>query len=275
MTCCVAPSTSHSHTAAHATASPLSCTTRRGRRSPTRRWHRERKPRTRTFRRSKNEPTSLAPAVMQHEQPLVLVIMGPSGCGKSSVGRRTAEIAGCPFLEGDEFHPESNILKMSKGEPLTDEDRKPWLAALRAAMEPALGSATRCVVSCSALKREYRAQLTTDSSHGSGNSANGVGFVLLEPSRQELKLRMSSRQGHFMPSSLLDSQLATLSYTDDELYMHFRSDSEAGSGFPTADEIAAAVVRRWNSHTPTDHNTPAPDGHARRTSAVARDTRRL
>lgn len=187
--------------------------------------------------------------------------MGPSGCGKSSVGRRIAELAGCPFLEGDEFHPASNILKMSKGEPLTDEDRKPWLVALRAAMQPSLDSETRCVVSCSALKREYRALLTTDNDNDCGNSASAVGFVLLEPSRQELQLRLSLRQGHFMPSSLLDSQLATLSYTDDELYMHFRSNSEAGSGFPTADEIAAAVLRRWNSITPVYHTTPTPDGH--------------
>ncbi|WP_328772737.1 gluconokinase [Streptomyces sp. NBC_00286] len=132
--------------------------------------------------------------------PHVVVVMGVAGTGKTTVGPLVADRLGVPYAEGDEFHPEANIAKMSAGTPLTDEDRRPWLDAIgRWAHERAgLGG----VVSCSALKRSYRDRLRA--------SAPGVVFVHLKGDRRLIEDRMAHRQGHFMPTALLDSQFATL-----------------------------------------------------------------
>jgi len=112
----------------------------------------------------------------------VVVVMGVSGCGKSTVGAALAERQGLPFLDGDDFHPDANVGKMSRGIPLTDEDRWPWLATLGAAMRSNADKAGGVVATCSALKRAYRTKLT---------EAIGLPtvFVLLDGSRDTLLAR--------------------------------------------------------------------------------------
>ncbi len=131
-----------------------------------------------------------------------IVVMGVSGSGKTTVGRQLAERLGATFRDGDAFHPKANVAKMSAGMPLTDADRWPWLDAIAAAIrdtppEPPL------VVTCSALKRAYRERIL----HGAGRP---VAFVFLNGPRKVLAERMAARKNHFMPASLLDSQLAAL-----------------------------------------------------------------
>ena len=129
----------------------------------------------------------------------VIVVMGVAGSGKTTVGSRLARELGVEYAEADTFHPKANIEKMSSGIPLTDEDRWPWLHAMadwiRAHQD------TGGVVSSSALKRRYRAVL------GSGGD---VWFLHLHGPREVIAERMKNRSGHFMPVSLLDSQLADL-----------------------------------------------------------------
>ncbi|MCD2173410.1 gluconokinase [Rhizobium sp. C4] len=131
---------------------------------------------------------------------LRIVVMGVSGCGKSSLGEALAHRLGLPFIEGDALHPAENVAKMASGAPLTDEDRWPWLARVGEALAAPDGGA---VVSCSSLKRVYRDVLRRE-------AGEGVIFVHLHGSRELLLSRMQRRPGHFMPASLLDSQLATL-----------------------------------------------------------------
>ncbi|WP_285504933.1 gluconokinase [Actinokineospora sp. NBRC 105648] len=134
--------------------------------------------------------------------------MGVSGSGKTTVAALIAERLGVPLAEADEFHPPANIAKMSAGTPLTDDDRWPWLDAITAWMAER-GHQGGGVVTCSALKRTYRDLLR--------QATDDVWFVHLDGPREVLADRMSHRSGHFMPTSLLDSQLADLEpLTDDE-----------------------------------------------------------
>ncbi len=126
--------------------------------------------------------------------------MGVAGCGKSTIGAALAKALGGRFLDGDAYHPPANIAKMSRGEPLTDGDRWPWLA--RFAQEMAASSGL-VVGGCSALKRSYRALIATE-------AGESVTFVHLAGSRDLIADRMTVRDGHFMPLSLLDSQFAAL-----------------------------------------------------------------
>jgi len=128
-----------------------------------------------------------------------IVVMGVCGCGKTTVGRLLAAGLGLPFVEGDELHPQANVAKMAAGMPLTDEDRAGWLDAVAARLAAAPGGA---VASCSALKRRYRDRLRADAPH--------LRFVHLHGPRALLEQRLSARRGHYMPASLLDSQLQTL-----------------------------------------------------------------
>ncbi len=133
--------------------------------------------------------------------PLRVVVMGVSGCGKSTVGELLAEELGGDFLDGDTLHPPANIEKMSAGQPLDDDDRLPWLREI--AEQLRLGSQEApLVVACSALKRSYR-DLIRD-------GAPGAVFVHLHDSMEVLSARLAVRSGHFMPSSLLESQFAAL-----------------------------------------------------------------
>ncbi|GGX26881.1 gluconokinase [Streptomyces malachitofuscus] len=130
----------------------------------------------------------------------VVVIMGVAGTGKTTVGPLLAARFDVPYAEGDDFHPQANIDKMTAGTPLTDDDRRPWLDAIGAWAHERSGQGG--VVSCSALKRSYRDRLRA--------AAPGVVFVHLTGDRALIEDRMSHRQGHFMPTALLDSQFATL-----------------------------------------------------------------
>lgn len=125
--------------------------------------------------------------------------MGVSGCGKSTVGKRLADYLGCPFVEGDGLHSPANVAKMRSGIPLDDHDRWPWLDEIGAL----LARERATVVSCSALKRSYRQRLRAV-------AGRPIMFVFLQASRSTLAQRMAEREGHYMPLSLLDSQLATL-----------------------------------------------------------------
>ncbi|MET8877241.1 gluconokinase [Nocardia sp. NPDC004604] len=130
----------------------------------------------------------------------VIVVMGVSGCGKSTVGVLLADTLHIEYAEGDDFHPAANIAKMTAGVPLTDSDRAPWLDIVAAWLGERQERGG--VVSCSALARSYRDRLRA--------AAPGAFFVHLAASRAELARRMAERRGHFMPSTLLDSQLAAL-----------------------------------------------------------------
>ncbi len=132
-----------------------------------------------------------------------IIVMGVSGCGKSSVGERLAAHFCLTYVEGDALHPAANVAKMAAGTPLTDEDRWPWLDRIGAEMASHMQEGKPIVVSCSALKRIYRDHLR--------RAVGGrLDFVFLEGSLEVLRARMAARKGHFMPVSLLESQLNTL-----------------------------------------------------------------
>ncbi|MCP1372762.1 gluconokinase [Dyella lutea] len=138
---------------------------------------------------------------MRDAAPLALVVMGVSGSGKSHVGAALAAALGAQFLDADDLHPEANLHKMAAGTPLDDCDRMPWLDAVAAWIGAGRARGEAGVVACSALRRRYRDRLRA--------AAPDLGFVHLAVPRDELARRMRERR-HFMPPSLLDSQLATL-----------------------------------------------------------------
>ena len=131
--------------------------------------------------------------------PEHLVVMGVSGTGKTTTALLLAERLGRPMIEGDDLHPPANVEAMRAGRALTDADRGPWLRAIRDAMSSAGGST---VVTCSSLRRSYRDVLRT--------AEGRVRFVHLVVPPEELQRRLAARTGHFMPATLLASQLATL-----------------------------------------------------------------
>ncbi|MBK7820360.1 MAG: gluconokinase [Tessaracoccus sp.] len=135
-----------------------------------------------------------------------LVVMGVAGCGKSTVAEELRDRLGWELAEGDDFHPEANIEKMSSGTPLTDEDRWPWLDLIAewTAEQDAAGKST--IVTCSALRKIYRDRLRA--------APGRTIFVHLVGSPELLEHRLSARSGHFMPPTLLPSQLATLEPLD-------------------------------------------------------------
>lgn len=138
--------------------------------------------------------------MIAHLEPNAVVVMGPAGCGKSTLAAALSRALGWRFLEGDELHPAANVAKMAAGVPLTDQDRAPFLAAVGEAI--ARERASGVVAACSALKRGYRDLLRS--------RAGPVVFVLPWLDREPLLARLEARQWHFMPASLLDSQLADL-----------------------------------------------------------------
>ncbi len=135
----------------------------------------------------------------------VLVLMGVSGCGKSTVAGLLAGRLGWDFCEGDDLHPAENVAKMAAGIPLTDDDRLPWLRRIAAWIDAERRAGRPGVVTCSALKHRYRDVLR----------GPGVVFVLLDGSKDLIATRMRARHEHFMPVSLLDSQLADLERPDE------------------------------------------------------------
>ena len=133
---------------------------------------------------------------------MIYIVMGVSGCGKSTIGERLGKELSLPFYDADDFHPIENITKMASGKPLNDADRAPWLQLLAEKIVEweAKGGA---VIACSALKQAYRDTLTS-------TTEDTVKFVFLEGSKAVLHARLTSRESHFMPNTLLDSQLSTL-----------------------------------------------------------------
>ncbi len=137
-----------------------------------------------------------------------IIVMGVAGCGKSSVGMRLAETLGLPYQEGDDLHPQANIAKMSAGTPLNDDDRWPWLDRIGEILTE--HAASGIVLTCSSLKKAYRDRLRTA-------AGKELAFVFLDGNKALLTRRMGNREGHFMPTSLLESQLATLERPDAEI----------------------------------------------------------
>ena len=130
----------------------------------------------------------------------ILYVMGVSGSGKSTIGKLLAEELDIPFFDGDDYHPEANIQKMSEGKPLNDEDRQGWLERLN---ELAKENTTNgAVIVCSALKKKYRRLLES--------GLNNARFVFLNGSFELISKRLKNRDGHFMPTDLLKSQFDTL-----------------------------------------------------------------
>ena len=131
-----------------------------------------------------------------------LVVMGVSGSGKTTIAAMLAGKLGWPYRDADDFHPPANIAKMSSGQPLTDADRAPWLAAIAAWLDAQRASGGHGIVACSALKRAYRDVLI--------GPRGDIGLVFLDGTRDLIHARMAARRDHFMPKGLLDSQIATL-----------------------------------------------------------------
>jgi carbohydrate kinase (thermoresistant glucokinase family) len=157
----------------------------------------------------------------------IYIVLGVSGVGKTTIGQALAEQLGLPFFDADDYHPPRNVAKMERGQALNDEDRAPWLARLAALLAEQEGQGG-AVLACSALKRAYRHQL-----------ANGLQqtphWIFLKASRELIAARMQARDAHFMPASLLDSQLATLEIPTDAL--------EVDTSQPLADCLAYIVSR--------------------------------
>lgn len=139
----------------------------------------------------------------------IVVLMGVMGSGKTTIGRAVAAASGVEFLEGDDLHPTSNIVKMSAGIPLDDDDRAPWLRAVADWIARQRVGGRGGVVSCSALKRAYRDTLRSV-------SGDNLRLVLLDQDWSVLSARLSARGDHFMPAALLSSQLATLERPHDD-----------------------------------------------------------
>jgi gluconokinase len=129
-----------------------------------------------------------------------MVLMGVSGSGKTAVGKALAARLGIAYCDGDALHPPENVAKMSRGEPLDDADRWPWLARVGRELSAAR---TPLIIGCSALKRAYRDYIVRE-------AGGPVGFIHLAGAREVIEARMKARKGHFMPPALLASQLAAL-----------------------------------------------------------------
>jgi len=135
-------------------------------------------------------------------RPAAIIVMGVSGSGKSTIGALLAEALGWPFADADGFHPAANVAKMAAGQPLTDEDRWPWLDAIAAHIGASRTAGQPVVVACSALRRAYRERLRAGHCD--------LIFLHLSGAPEVIAARQAARQGHFMPPSLMASQFATL-----------------------------------------------------------------
>lgn len=175
----------------------------------------------------------MAAAPVRFERRPIVVVMGVAGSGKSTLAAALAKRLGLPVLEGDDFHPKTNIEKMSRGVPLSDADRWPWLTALGDAMRARADEQGGVVAACSALRRAYR-------THLSARVGKPLVYVLLDVNRETLAQRLRARR-HFMPESLLQSQLETLERpAADEPALIVSGDRELDG---LVDEVAAVLAR--------------------------------
>jgi gluconokinase len=156
---------------------------------------------------------------------VILVVMGVTGSGKSTVGKLLARQLGWTFVEGDDYHPVANIEKMRRGIPLDDNDRSPWLDAIRRRLDDACKRAENVVLACSALKHAYQHYLAHF-------APDLVHYVYLVGSEELIRQRLAQRQGHFMDPALLHSQFETLEPPEEALRVDIASSPEA---------IAAAI----------------------------------
>ena len=163
--------------------------------------------------------------------PIAVVVLGVSGCGKSTVGKRLAPALNATFLEGDDFHPSANIAKMRSGTPLQDVDRWPWLEKIGHSVADHLKQGRSVVVACSALRLAYREALNKAARHP-------LTFVHLTIDPAILATRMKARHQHFMPVSLLESQLRTLEPLGED------EDGTEVAETGTAQQTVAAI-ERW------------------------------
>jgi gluconokinase len=152
--------------------------------------------------------------------PRIILIMGVAGSGKTTLGQRAAAALGWPYFEADDFHSPANRAKMASGTPLTDHDRAPWLAAIRAKMDEVRAAGGSAVFTCSALKASYRDTLL-------GGEAHSVFLVFLNGDYETILARVSGRQGHFMKPELVKSQFETLEHPEDALELDIRETPEA------------------------------------------------
>ncbi len=161
--------------------------------------------------------------------PDTIVVMGVSGAGKSEVGQALARQIAADYADADDFHSPEAKAKMRNGTPLTDADRWPWLRRLRAHLLSVRAEGRRLVLACSALRAVYRDVLRGD------DPPQCLRFVLLDGPRELIASRIGARQGHYMPPTLLDSQLATLERTADLLVISIA---------PPPEEIARGIQQR-------------------------------
>lgn len=145
---------------------------------------------------------------MDSAAPQSIIVMGVSGSGKTTVAQGVAKATGFRFAEGDDFHSQANRDKMASGHPLTDEDRWPWLRTIGEWISERTAAGESTVVTCSALKRTYRDLLREERPE--------VSFCHVDVDIEELQQRVANRKGHYMPASLLQSQLDTLEPLDDD-----------------------------------------------------------
>ncbi len=131
---------------------------------------------------------------------MVFIVMGVSGSGKTTIGKMLAEKKSIPFYDADDFHPEANVAKMKSGQPLNDDDRKPWLETLAGEIKKWRGL-QGAVLACSALKSSYRTILDPE---------DKVFWIHLKGDKDTIRKRMQARTDHYMPPTLLDSQFAAL-----------------------------------------------------------------
>jgi len=162
---------------------------------------------------------------------LIIIVAGVSGSGKSTVGALLAGRLGWPFIDGDLRHPPANIAKMQHGEPLTDEDRLPWLRAIGECMDEQIAAGTSALVACSALKRSYRDLLL------GGRPDARIAFLQID--KEVAARRLAARHGHFFNPGLIDSQFADLELP--------RPDEAGVVAVPVGDRAAATadeIIRR-------------------------------
>jgi gluconokinase len=168
---------------------------------------------------------------------VIVIIAGPSGSGKTTIGTQLATRLGWTFADADTFHSAAAIAKMHRGEPLTDADRWPWLHAIGAWMDQQIAAGVAAVVTCSALRREYRDALLVGRPEAR--------LVYLAEDRGMLARHLAGREGHFFPPDLLDSQLAAQEVPHGEPQVLVVT-----PGGAPADTVAAIVARLWPAGPP-------------------------